>query len=66
MVDKIARGNAGRGAHGHHRGNVVSAAVERVQFRLDVHRPRPVRQAEAPGCTPRTSWPGCCPSSGSG
>ena len=40
--------DAGRGAHGRHLGNVVSAAGQRLELRLDVHRPRPVRQAAEP------------------
>ena len=45
QVERDRPGDAGRGAHGRHRGDVVPAAGQRVQLRLDVHRPRPVRRA---------------------
>ena len=48
LVDKITRETPGVAHAVGHRGNVVSAPVQRLQFRLDVHRPRAVRRAEAP------------------
>ena len=40
--------DAGRGPHGHRLGHVVRAAGQQLQLRLDVRRPRAVRQADEP------------------
>ena len=40
-----ARNTPGHRAHGGLRGQFVSVASQQFQFRLDVHRPRPLRQA---------------------
>ena len=41
--------NAGHRAHGRLRGQFVPVAGQQLQFRLDVHRPRPIRQAAETG-----------------
>ena len=66
QVEQDRPRDAGRGAHGRHRGDVVPAAGQRLQLRLDVHRPRPVRRAaEARAERRRPSWPSCAASSAS-
>ena len=48
QIDKIARATRPGVAAHHHRGRLfVRAAGQRLELRLDVHRPRPVREAHA-------------------
>ena len=53
LVDKITLADAGRGPRGQPLGNVVSVAVQRLQFRFDVHRPGSFDERQAPGAARR-------------